>query len=130
MPLHAINEFWCKKSSHSVYRLEETASFRNEDNALLPNQSVNTKVLVDTKHDVVLIAALAVHRNAQGTFVYVVKPDRTVVIRSIAVGASQGDTSEISRGLKAGELVVVDGTDNLHRGSRVSVQLAANPVAP
>jgi multidrug efflux system membrane fusion protein len=104
--------------------LKLRASFRNEDNALLPNQSVNTKLLVETMYDAVLIPATGVHRNSQGTFVYVVKPDRTVAMRNVVVGATEGDTSAISRGLKAGELVVVDGSDKLHRGSKVSVQLA------
>jgi multidrug efflux system membrane fusion protein len=104
--------------------LKLRASFRNEDSVLLPNQSVNTRLLVDTMHDAVLIPAPAVQRNAQGDFVYVVKPDQTVAMRSVDVGATQGDTSAISRGLNPGELVVVDGTDKLHRGSRVSVQLA------
>jgi membrane fusion protein, multidrug efflux system len=104
--------------------LKLRASFRNEDSALLPNQSVNTRLLVDTMHDAVLIPAPAVQRNGQGDFVYVVNPDQTVAMRSVEVGATQGDTSAISRGLNPGESVVVDGTNKLHRGSRVIVQLA------
>jgi multidrug efflux system membrane fusion protein len=102
--------------------LKLRASFRNEDSALLPNQSVNTRLLVDTMHDAVLIPAPAVQRNGQGDFVYVVNPDQTVALRSVDVGATQGGTSAISRGLNPGELVVVDSTDKLHRGSRVKVQ--------
>jgi multidrug efflux pump subunit AcrA (membrane-fusion protein) len=58
---------------------------------------------------------------------YLVKPDLTVGMRSVVVGATQGDTSAISWGLNPGELVVVDGTDKLqHRAGRVSVQLAGD----
>ena len=102
------------------------ASFPNDDWALLPNQSVNTRLLVDTIHAALLIPAAGVQRNSQGTFVYVVKPDMTVALRSVVVAATQGDTSAISWGLNPGELVVVDGTEKLHRESRVSVQLAAD----
>jgi multidrug efflux pump subunit AcrA (membrane-fusion protein) len=104
--------------------LKLRAPFRNEDSALLPNQSVNTRLLVDTMRDAVLIPAPAVQRNEQGDFVYLVNADQTVALRSVDVGATQGDTSAISRGLNPGELVVVDGTNKLHRGSRVIVQLA------
>jgi multidrug efflux system membrane fusion protein len=106
------------------------ASFPNEDSALFPNQSVNTRMLVDTVRDAVLIPSAGVQRNSQGIFVYVVKPDQTVAMRRVVVGAMQGDTAAINRGVNPGELVVVDGTDKLRHGSKVSVQLAANPVTP
>ena len=105
------------------------ASFPNEDNALFPNQFVNAKLLVETKHDVVLIPAVAVQRSSQGAFVYVVKPDQTVDMRMVKVNAAQSGTAAIEAGLNPGELVVVDGTDKLRQGSRVSVQLAANPIS-
>jgi membrane fusion protein, multidrug efflux system len=106
------------------------ATFPNEDNALLPHQSVNTRLLVDTMHDAVLIPAAGVQRSPQGIFVYVVTPDRTVATRSVVVGATQGDTAAIDWGLNPGELVVVHGTDKLRRGNSGRVQLAANPVTP
>jgi multidrug efflux system membrane fusion protein len=105
------------------------AKFPNEDNALFPNQFVNAKLLVETKHDAVLIPAAGLQRSSQGSFVYVVKPDQTVEMRMITVSAAQGGIAAIATGLNPGELVVVDGTDKLRQGSRVSVQLAANPVS-
>ena len=105
------------------------ASFPNEDNALFPNQFVNAKLLVETKHEAVLIPAVAVQRSSQGAFVYVVKPDQTVDMRMVKVNAAQSGTAAIESGLNPGELVVVDGTDKLRQGSRVSVQLAANPIS-
>jgi membrane fusion protein, multidrug efflux system len=105
------------------------ASFPNEDNALFPNQFVNAKLLVETKHDAVLIPAAGVQRSSQGSFVYVVKPDQTVDMRMVKVSAAQNGTAAIESGLNPGELVVVDGTDKLRQGSRVSIQLAANPIS-
>ena len=105
------------------------ASFPNEDNALFPNQFVNAKLLVETKHDAVLIPTAAVQRSSQGSFVYIVKPDQTVDMRMVKVSAAQSGTAAIESGLNQGELVVVDGTDKLRQGSRVSVQLAANPIS-
>ena len=105
------------------------AWFPNEDNALFPNQFVNAKLLVETKHDAVLIPAVAVQRSSQGAFVYVVKPDQTVDMRMVKVDAAQSGIAAIESGLNPGELVVVDGTDKLRQGSRVSAQLAANPIS-
>src|SRR5579885_2759552 len=106
------------------------ASFPNEDNALFPNQFVNAKLLYDSRRDAVLIPAAGVQRSSQGPYVYVVRPDQTVEMRMVKVDATQGETAAIGSGLAPGEMVVVDGTDKLRQGSRVTVQLAANPASP
>ncbi|HYA36608.1 MAG TPA: hypothetical protein VEF03_13365, partial [Candidatus Binataceae bacterium] len=68
--------------------------------------------------------------GAQGTFVYVVQQDQTVAMRPVKVAAAQGDLSAIASGVEPGEIIVTDGVDKLRQGSKVSVQLAANPVKP
>ena len=103
------------------------ASFPNLDNALFPNQFVNAKLLVDTIHNAILIPAAGLQRSQQGAFVYVVKPDHTVEMRSVTVGATQGDLIAISKGLAAGDLVVTDGVDKLQQGTHVNMQMAAVP---
>jgi multidrug efflux system membrane fusion protein len=103
------------------------ASFPNDDSALFPNQFVNAKLLVNTIHNATLIPAAAMQRSQQGSFVYVVKPDHTVEMRSVRIAATQGELVAIDTGLKPGEVVAVDGLDKLQTGSRVSVQMAAIP---
>ena len=103
------------------------ASFPNEDNALFPNQFVNARLLVNTLHNVLLIPEAALQRSQQGSFVYVVKPDRTVEMRSVTVAATQGDRTAIDKGLATGDLVVTDGVDKLQQGSHVDVQTAVIP---
>lgn len=105
------------------------ASFPNEDNALFPNQFVNAKLLVNTLRNAIMIPAAGLQRSQQGSFVYVVKPDQTVEMRSVTVSATQGDVIAIGKGLAAGDLVVTDGIDKLQHGSHVSVQTAAIPPA-
>ncbi len=61
------------------------AVFPNNDYSLFPNQFVNVKLLVDTLHDTLLVPAAAVQRNPQSTFVYVVKPDNTVEVRTVTI---------------------------------------------
>jgi multidrug efflux system membrane fusion protein len=100
------------------------ASFPNENNALIPNQVVTTRLLVDTLRDTVLIPAAAVQRSSQATFVYVVKWDQTVEIRIVVVGTRQGDTSAITAGLDPGELVVVNGARKLSPGSKINANTA------
>lgn len=101
------------------------AVFPNTDNALFPNQFVNARLLVETRHDSVVIPASAIQRSSQGTFVYLVKPDTTVTVRPVAIGVTQGDDISINSGLEAGEIVVVDGSERLHEGSKVEMREAS-----
>ena len=104
------------------------ASFPNQDNSLFPNQFVNARLLVNTIQNATLIPAAGLQRSQQGSFVYVVKPDKTVEMRPVTVQATQGDVIAINKGLAVGDLVVTDGVDKLQQGSHVSVQTAA--IAP
>ncbi len=97
------------------------AEFPNEDFGLFPNQFVNTRMLVDVKRGVTTIPSAAIQRGSQGTFVYVVKQDRSVTMRPVKTGPAQGDDTAIDAGLAAGELVVVDGADKLREGAKVEV---------
>jgi membrane fusion protein, multidrug efflux system len=106
------------------------AIFQNNDYSLFPNQFVNVKLLVDTKRDTVLVPAAAIQRNPQGAFVYVVKPDNTVEVRTVTVAAMQGDLAALDSGVTPGELLVTDGLDKLSAGTKVSIQVAANATEP
>ena len=98
------------------------AIFPNERNELFPNQFVNARLLVNILHGVTVIPAPAVQRGSQGTFVYVVKADRTATVRPIDVGEVQGGEASVKTGLLPGELVVVDGADRLREGTRVELR--------
>jgi len=98
------------------------AIFSNEKNELFPNQFVNARLLVDVVRGVTVIPSPAVQRGAQGTFVYVVKADRTATVRPIDVGEVQGGETSVKIGLSPGELVVVDGADRLREGTRVELR--------
>ena len=98
------------------------AMFPNQKNELFPNQFVNARLLVDVRRQAVIVPASAIQRGPQGTFVYVVKADRTATIRPVGVGEIQGGEASIKTGLSPGELVVVDGQDRLREGTRVDLR--------
>lgn len=101
--------------------LKLKAQFPNEDGALFANQFVNARLLVDTQHNAILIPTAAIQRNAQGAFVYVIKPDQTASIRNITVGTTDADSASVT-GLQAGETVAVKGFEKLQDGIKVTVQ--------
>lgn len=97
------------------------AIFPNADSSLFPNQFVNGKLLVNTLQGVNVVPAAAIQRNAQGAFVYVVKPDQTASIQNVTVGIADGDTTQVD-GVEAGQVIVVSGFDKLQDGIKVIVQ--------
>ncbi len=105
------------------------AMFDNEQEILFPNQFVNIKLLVNTMHDTAVVPSSAVQRGAPGTFVYVVKPDRTVAVQKVKLGPTDGQHIAILSGLQPGESVVIDGTDRLRDGGKVMVAAKADDAA-
>jgi multidrug efflux system membrane fusion protein len=94
------------------------AQFANEDSGLFPNQFVNMRLHLDTRHGATIVPATAVQRGAQGTFVYVLKEDRTVALRPIKTGVSEGESVSVDSGVSPGEIVVVEGSDRLRDGAK------------
>lgn len=130
------------------------ADFSNGDGSLFPNQFVNARLLVEEKRGVTLIPTACVQRNSQETYVYVVnnlhapKPnpqaeatqghagthaasatgqvlDGTVTVKTITVGTTEGEESEVTSGLVPGNMVVMTGVDKLQEGSKVRVEKPA-----
>src|ERR1700752_14230 len=97
------------------------AIFPNNDGVLFPNQFVNARLLVNTQRRVILIPSVAIQRNAQDSFVYVVKPDQTVAMQTVSAGTTDGNVTAVE-GLNAGDVIAVDGFDKLQNGGRVSVR--------
>jgi len=105
------------------------AVFDNKDRALWPNQFVNARLLLDTQRDALVIPSAAIQTGSQGTFVYVVKQDRTVEVRPVTVAVTEGNISSISSGLTGGETVVTDGQDRLQEGVVVDARAGGDAQA-
>src|SRR6266481_6930710 len=95
------------------------AVFDNKNNELWPNKFVNVHLLLETRKDATVIPAAAVQRGPQGSYVYVVKPDKTAEVRPVNIAITEGNLAEIASGISPNETVVTDGQDKLQAGSRV-----------
>jgi len=97
------------------------ALFDNRDNKLFPAQFVNIRLLVNTLHNQTVVPVAAVQRGADGSFVFVVTPEKTVNQRDVKTGVQDGDNIQILSGIKPGDTVVVDGADRLRDGADVEI---------
>ena len=105
------------------------ASFTNSDGSLFPNQFVNARILVDSLRSAVLVPNEAIQRGAQGPFVYLVKPDKTVELRKVTPGPSEGGVTAVREGVAAGDALIVDGADRVQERSRVEPTSRERPAA-
>lgn len=105
------------------------AMFDNKDGKLFPAQFVNVRLLVNTLNNQTTVPVPAVQRGADGAYVFVVRPDKTVTQRAVRVGIQDGDKMQILSGLAAGDTVVVDGADRLRDGADVEVPDLKGPIA-
>ena len=96
------------------------AMFDNQDGALWPNQFVNVRLLLETHKNATVIPSVAVQNGPQGSYVFVVKPDKTVDVRQVSVSFTQNNVASITSGIAAGDVVVIDGQDKLKAGSTVA----------
>ncbi len=97
-------------------------TFPNDDRQLWPGQFVNIMVTLTTDAAAIVVPTVAVQAGPQGQYVFVVKPDQTVDLRTVTVARTSGAETIIKDGLKKGETVITDGQIRLVPGSRISVK--------
>ena len=110
------------KQTLATGTLKLRATFANDHDTLIPNQFVNARLLLETKTHVTLVPNVAVQRSGTSTFVYVIRPNRTVTVRRVDVGTVDAQRSEIKTGLTPGEQVVTQGVDKLTEGAVVELR--------
>jgi membrane fusion protein, multidrug efflux system len=101
------------------------AEFDNRETTLWPGQYVNTKVVVQTLKDAVVIPQNAIITNAQGTFVYVLEKDRSARLVPVQRVYGAGLDAAVS-GLAGTEQVITDGKQNVRPGAKVRLASELN----
>jgi membrane fusion protein, multidrug efflux system len=106
------------------------ARFDNKDNALWPGLSVNTRMLIDTIKQVIVVPQDGVQHGPSGLFAYVIGSDGKVGVRPIKVSQSGDANAVVSDGLNVGDKIVVAGQSRLFDGAMVDEKPPATPNAP
>lgn len=109
--------------------LKMKAVFDNSEGALFPNQFVNARLLVETIEKAIIVPTSAIQRGPTSSYVYVLKPDETVELRTVELGPAEAAETSIRSGLQAGEIVVTDGLDKLQPGAKVTNRAKAEKEA-
>jgi membrane fusion protein (multidrug efflux system) len=109
---------------------EFRATFQNQDRLLMPGQFVRVRLVGFARDSAIAVPQRAVQTGLGRQFVYVVGAGDTVQMRDVQTGAWAGDQWIISRGLAAGDRVIVDGIQKVAPGRPVKpVPLADSSAA-
>lgn len=100
------------------------ATFENSDSHLWPGQFINARLLLKTRPNVLTVPSAAVQRGPAGFYLFVVKPDQTVVARPVDVVQDNGTVSVIGKGLDDDETFVLSGQSRLSNGTRIAPSAA------
>jgi len=106
------------------------AVFDNKNNELWPNQFVNIHMLIETRKDAIVVPTVAIQRGPQGVYTYVMKADKSVEMRPVKIGITQGNSTIIDEGLTTDDTVIVDGQDKLSPASKVEPRSPAGAGGP
>jgi membrane fusion protein, multidrug efflux system len=99
------------------------AMFENKDDALFPNQFVNTRLLVRTLTGVTLIPTNAIQHNGENTFVYVID-EGTAHTQTVKTGPSEEGLTVVE-GISPGAVVATSSFERLQNDTVVVPRKAA-----
>jgi membrane fusion protein (multidrug efflux system) len=95
------------------------AEIPNPDGLLRPGMLLTVQLLLDSRQALV-VPEIAVLQTGTDSFVYRVKPDRTVERVAVELGSRRAGEVVVTRGLEAGDRIVTEGTVKLRDGMRVA----------
>ncbi|MCQ4260314.1 efflux RND transporter periplasmic adaptor subunit [Stutzerimonas stutzeri] len=122
-------DFYAMSIDETTGTVAVRAQFPNSDRLLLPGQFVRARVNAGTRPNGVLIPQRAVMVNDQGARVLLVGEENKVASLEVELGELQGSQWLIREGLKAGDVVIVEGGGSVRSGAAVRT-IPYEPEAP
>jgi membrane fusion protein (multidrug efflux system) len=95
------------------------ASFPNPDRVLIDGQLVNVTVEGDRPEAALVIPQSAVQIDQVGPYALIVNKEKKIEVRYIEPGRMEGADVSVTKGLQAGDMVVVEGIQKVRPGQVV-----------
>lgn len=101
------------------------ALFNNQSGELYPNEFVNTRLLVNTLHNQILLPSSAIQHNGDVALVYIIQNNQATM-RNVKTGVTNGGQTAV-QGVNEGEIVANSSFEKLQNGSKVTITQQAPP---
>ena len=115
---------------HETGQVTLRATLPNPDHRFWPGRFVNVRLVLGTVQSAVLVPTSAPQMSANGSYVYVVKPDSTAEQRPVSLGQRQGDLIVVEKGVQPGERIVTNGQLGVTPGGKVVVDQPRGASSP
>lgn len=122
-----VLDFTDVRVSRDTGTSEARAELPNPNGVLRPGQFVRVKLNGAVREDAFKVPQRAVLEGPQGKFVYVVGKEGTAEMRPVEVSEWAGESWIVTKGLAAGEQVIVDGVLKLGPGAPVQAGPVGQP---
>jgi membrane fusion protein, multidrug efflux system len=107
------------------------AIFKNADKVLLPGMFVRAKIEEGVNENALVVPQVGITHDQKGTpTALVVNSANKVELRQLVTSGTYGSNWVVESGLKAGDRVIVQGTDKAHPGQDVKAVAAQLPATP
>ena len=98
------------------------AVLQNKDGVFTPGLFARVQLLGSSEHRAILIDDRAVNTDQNQKYVFLLGPNNTIEYRKITLGRIIGGLRTLRDGLKAGDVIVVNGAQRVHPGMTVTAQ--------
>ncbi|MBK1648685.1 efflux RND transporter periplasmic adaptor subunit [Rhabdochromatium marinum] len=103
------------------------AEIANPNALLVDGQFVNLKLALGDPEESVVVPQAALQVDQQGIYIFVVDQDNKAQVRRIQTGPAKGAEIAVTKGLKEGELVIVQGIQKVRSGQPVKASPPQQP---
>lgn len=104
------------------------AVVRNRSRALLPGMFLEARLVTEVRPEAIIVPEDAILPLQGAIYVWIVTDDNTASRRAVQLGVRTPGLVEVTRGLVAGERVVVGGLERLQEGASVRATVVEREV--
>lgn len=112
-------DFAATELDTSTGTIQMRGILENKDYALLPGLFVQARIALSKPTPQLMVPSVAIMADQIGSYVYTVDSNDTVLLTRITTGSTEDNMTVALTGLKADDLVIVNGIQNASPGAKV-----------
>jgi RND family efflux transporter MFP subunit len=129
LKIHSVSDKWMSCTITEISKVMNaqtknypvTIALANKDDDLVAGMYAEVQVAVEHAEDVLVIPVDAIVYKEAKPVAFIAQADGTVKEKALTLGINDGDNYVVTKGLQAGDQVVVKGNGNLVEGEPISI---------